>query len=53
MDKSTFKVYSENWKKVKEFDNLRAAKAYRSQYYGYAGYIIEYDADDNEIANHS
>ena len=51
--KSIIKVFSENLEKEKTFDNLVAAKAYRLQKYGYAGYIIEFDDEGNEINNYS
>ena len=48
-----FKVSSEDWKTEKIFKCLRAAEAYRYEKYGHAGYIIEYDQNGNEVANHS
>ena len=47
-----FKVYSEDYKKVKVLKSSEEAEAYRYAQYGYTGYIVEYE-DDIEIANHS
>lgn len=48
-----FIVYSENWETEYKCRSLKEAEAYRYQQYGYAGYIIEYDSQGNEVANHS
>ena len=48
-----FKVFDENWKNDYSCETKEEAEAYRYQKYGYAGYIIEYDANGHEAANHS
>lgn len=51
--KRYFVVYSEDWLTAYATNNIEAAKAYRYQEFGYAGYILEYDKDGNEVASHS
>ena len=46
-------VYSEDWEKSKKFTDLEAARAYRRQQYGCAGYIISVNDQGEEIGNYS
>lgn len=46
-------VYSEDYKKRKEFNDLATARAYRYQQYGYSGFIMEVDEKGTEITNYS
>ena len=48
-----FKVFDSNWENEHHCETLREARAYRYQEYGYAGYIIEYNDDGEEIAQHA